>query len=930
MGKRHSPKTSQRRNLTKRCTTTALAALVATALSSHFVFATAARERSNEVALSSQGRVGAWFLAGPFANTSQLSPAYIPGQGAVEGVNWRSLVQSSGVFDTGVGVLSAGKSQSVLVGNSFRLETAFDGWLLVGIDGAFRLAIDGKWIYRRTVAHRRGRSVEPIALTLSPGLHHVLFAIERNDNRSLFSVELRRRDDFSVPDNVFVAVPSDASSKWVLSKLVDVSLTLDPETTPLALSVVLNPPAGAPRISVPVSIDLVASRNKTKIHWDAGTWDLSRFPVSPFTVRIGPVDRFALGEHSEVVIRVGDATFSRQFSLSSPVQIALEAAIDNLRSSFTSISSASRYSAERASLQYHLAATVEAVFRNDSRALSQSTTQLAFFTETVASNRSPFVGPGWVQAALRSRYDGNPQAVFVHVPSSQNAPSAPKQPLVLALHGYNGNPRRILEAFLDDNGPNAKVPGFVVAPEAHGNAFYRGAAEQAVYDALDWATATYAIDPTRVTITGVSMGGTGAAEIAFRASERFAAAAPLCGYQSFFVRRDTMRKPIRPWEKPLMQLFSPANWAESGNDVPLYVAQGTLDLPLENSRVLTNRYRELGFHLEEDWPKLGHAVWKKTYFHAGLFPWLTKWQKDLDPKYVSLTTGLRRLGKKFWLQITDFESSPELAHADARISPDNRVILHTRSVTGICLHETSHLDPTRAVHVTIDEQPLEVHLDTTRCFEKLDGSWASFTGSNHARRKQPYVEGPWSDLLAEPLIVVYGTNNPKTVELNRFVATRLFEPQPGVNLHIPVVSDRQYSSLLQSYRRAVYVGRPDDHLQFHEIADRLPIRVLSQGIAIGSSFFGEPDVGTAFVYPDLERWDRLLGFVTGNGPEGLLRVLSLPQLVPDFVVFDHGLDAATGEPILGPSAFVRAAGFFRSDWSLPSNIGDSLSPPRSR
>jgi predicted esterase len=518
---------------------------------------------------------------------------------------------------------------------------------------------------------------------------------------------------------------------------------------------------------------------------------------------------------------------------------------------------------------------------------------------------------------------------MVHVPANYDGKGAEKYPLVVALHGYNGSPRRILEAFLDEREPKAKVPGFVIAPDAHGNAFYRGPGEHAVYDALDWAEITFPIDRQRTSITGVSMGGTGAAEIAFRRSERFSAAAPLCGYQSFLVRRDTANKPLRNWEKHLIHLYSPASWAASGSDLPLFVAHGTKDLPLENSRVLTNRYRELGFHLEQDWPNLGHSVWTKTYRNAGLFPWLSKWQKDTDPDFVSLTTGQLRHARKFWLEITAFEHRSELPHVDARAESKQRVTLHSQAVTGLCLHQTSHLDETGPLSVSLDDQNLEVPAGQPRCFEKK-GAWMLAPREIHVGNKRAGVEGPWSDLLGLPLVVVYGSQNPNTVLLNRYVADHLFAPPYGVTLNIPVVSDVKYARGHFPQRRVVYVGRAEDHLQLSAIKNQLPLQTMAEGLVVGNTVFKEPDVGAAFVYRDPERRDGLLGVVTGNGPEGLLRVLSLPQLVPDFVVFDHGLDAAAGEPILGPSAYVRAAGFFENDWSLPSDITDSYASERPR
>ena len=63
---------------------------------------------------------------------------------------------------------------------------------------------------------------------------------------------------------------------------------------------------------------------------------------------------------------------------------------------------------------------------------------------------------------------------------------------------------------------------------------------------VDWAMAHYPIDESRVTITGPSMGGIGTAACALHHPDRFAAAEPLCGYHSYFVRGDIGGARMRP------------------------------------------------------------------------------------------------------------------------------------------------------------------------------------------------------------------------------------------------------------------------------------------------------------------------------------------------------------------------------------------------
>jgi hypothetical protein len=61
--------------------------------------------------------------------------------------------------------------------------------------------------------------------------------------------------------------------------------------------------------------------------------------------------------------------------------------------------------------------------------------------------------------------------------------------------------------------------------------------------------------------------------------------------------------------------------------------------------------------------------------------------------------------------------------------------------------------------------------------------------------------------------------------------------------------------------------------------------------------------------------------VTAPSPAGIWRALSLPRLLPDFVIYDDQVRPAAGEQLLR-SAKVLAAGFFDSDWQLPADLSD--------
>jgi pimeloyl-ACP methyl ester carboxylesterase len=498
--------------------------------------------------------------------------------------------------------------------------------------------------------------------------------------------------------------------------------------------------------------------------------------------------------------------------------------------------------------------------------------------------------------------------------------------LVIVLHGYNGTARRILDAFLDGTSEDTqpKVDGFVLAPAAHGNAFYRGPGERDVLEILDWALQALEVDKSRVTITGASMGGTGTAEVAFHYPDRFAALAPLCGYHSYFVRRDTALQPLRQWERKLMHRFSPASSAEAGRYLPMYLAQGLKDKPLENSKVLTSRYKELGYKLVEDWPDLGHAVWKRTWAKAGLYPWLSEKQRVEDPNRVTLVATALRHAKSHWLSVTELDPQAETSRIDAEFKPGNELAVSTKGVEGFVIGTTARFDRTRTLSITVDGTALSVPGQPPVRLYRERGVWRPGEPKASAMRKAIHVEGPWSDLWNERLAFVYGSQNPATIGTNASVAKALAAPVGGVDWQYPVLSDREFDSAQYSDRVPILIGNPADNYWLGKWAKQLPLVVENDSIVLGTHRYTGDKLGAVFVYPNPEHPSSMIGVITAPTAEGLWQVTQLPILLPDFTVYDARISPSAGQTVLGRAGKVLAAGYFNADWSLPTRVNDPL------
>jgi len=69
--------------------------------------------------------------------------------------------------------------------------------------------------------------------------------------------------------------------------------------------------------------------------------------------------------------------------------------------------------------------------------------------------------------------------------------------------------------------------------------------------------------------------------------------------------------------------------------------------------------------------------------------------------------------------------------------------------------------------------------------------------------------------------------------------------------------------------------------------------------------------------------------LTGNDLWGVMRARYLPELLPDYLIYDAGIEVRTGGKVLGTRT-VRAGGFFGPDWDAPRGQLTAQVGPRRR
>lgn len=911
---------------------------------------------------SPDGYIGTWLVSGPFERTqlpdeARLAPSLGP--------HWKLVSARDGHPVNLVSALDARANDRVAYAAGV-LHLAQGGRhdLLVGADDGVTVIVDGQRVFSHDLPRPQRDDDDLVPLDLSAGDHTLVLALHQR--AGAWSFRARLLDATLEPPRdaawVLPGVTAD-DARTAAGRLSSVSLDRGVLADGYRPSLTVRFPEGAPR-DVPLDVRARLVRAPTARgepehapsapdapeHASAGEplWDVAAGAVAQDDRSVGALTvelPFVRGDEVEdgdwtVHVEVAGRTIDLPFHPRHEVRQAIARADAALGSPGTVPPNTDLDSVRF--LRDRLAGYV-ARGDGDVEAQLADAHELDGLAAALEDDKDPWEGrTGTMRRAYRSRADDHLTEVAVYVPPDFDP--ARRYPLIVALHGMNGQPMEMLMWLFGHDDPERDgyweerhplpprdlepLEAIVVAPDGHFNTMYRDVGEEDVMQALDWVEAHYPIDASRVTITGPSMGGIGTAACALHHPDRFAAAEPLCGYHSYFVRGDIGNARLRPWERFIAEQRSNVFWAENGLYIPMYVVHGTRDLPEENSGVLIDRYNELHYSMKDEHPDLGHNVWQTTYEDLKGAKWLLESRRPMHPRSLRFKTPRTRWGDDAWLHVRELASSDAWGEVTARIDPDNGIHASTRGIADLAFdRDVERIDDAAPVTLSVDQtklvfqagEPLEVHRD--------GDAWKAGPAVHADRYKHGTVTGPIRDVYHEPILFVWGDSDPHQARANEETARAWARVRWGVHVEYPVMSDTEFLASgepIANDKALFLVGNAKSNLLVRELEPSFPIRIDGDDVVLGARHVGAQDgqpadrsqLGVAFVYPNPRRPDRYVVVVEGVGPLGTWRSGSLPDMLPDYVVYDEGVERARGMLMLGP-ADVRAAGMFENDWSLP-------------
>jgi predicted esterase len=963
----------------------AIAPLVALVLLSLSIGLASRPARAGEVTMlpSAEGNLGAWLALGPLYADAKTPGAHtldatlldedesslagqlgrslaVPtgdaGTRAGLSASWRIVSSGSGLIDVAAELSPKKPETYAYLYGTLHLAQALRGLLLVGASDGVRVWIDQKKVWSNEATRIEHDDEDIIRVDLAAGDHPILIKLHHREG--YWAVRARIVDmSFAPPRGASLRLPgtTEADARALGPKMADVDVEHGLSATGFQPSVSVAFPGGMPRgtdRSVRVSSTARTAGKATALFSvDAGQIPLGASGPTRFKVRLPPISQRELRElESEgdlaIEVQVAGRSFENEVPFRSYLFRAVAAADRGLElidagDGFLGDAAVARATLEH--LRERFVRYLDAGSDIDREALAKDAQEIVDVETDLRARRDPLRSHAKLRRfAYRSPLDGELSPFGVYVPESyvRATNGGKRYPLVVALHGLNGKPLSMLAWFFgrDDESHDSEwedrhlpdvdaVEGFVVAPNAYGNAMYREAGEVDVMSVLDWATQFFPIDKDRITITGVSMGGTGTASIAFHYPDSFAAAEPLCGYHSYFVRKDFLRPGLKFWEKALAEQRSNSLWAENGLYLPLYVWHGKRDWPEKNSGVLIERYEALGYAIQHEHPDVGHDVWKRAYDGAAGFQWLAQKTRPEHKPRIVFKTDSPRYHDDAWVHLDEISTDLEFATIEAQVVEPTLIDVATRRVESLSLDRDPAL-------VTVSE-PTRVRLDgTTLVFApgepirayRDENRWKPGKREASGTLKRAGLSGPVRDVFHEPLLFVYGTQDPAQTRANRDTARAWGRVRWGVDTRYPIIADTELTDALAEAHSLVLVGNATSNRIVRALEPKLPFRVTSRGVSANvngqrkRTWFGS-DLGVAFVYPNPEHPARYVLVLEGTNALGTFRSMALPDLLPDFAVYDERVAPARGQLSLGDAALL-GAGLFRRDWSFrPADLG---------
>lgn len=500
------------------------------------------------------------------------------------------------------------------------------------------------------------------------------------------------------------------------------------------------------------------------------------------------------------------------------------------------------------------------------------------------------------------------QPYHLYIPPGYDA--SKKWPLIVFLHGYVPY-TSVLEPWIPMP-EHCEVAGkhgcLLLVPYGRRNTDFQGVGETDVLATIRQVQQVFSIDPDRLYLSGVSMGGMGAWNIALRHPGLFAAVTPMCGQTDMFRWWGWPREEAPPWKRWLVEWDNALDQLPNVRNQNFFVQHGEMDnlIPVEQTKLMVEGAEKQGTPIKFlQHPGQSHFIYFNLESYENAWSWEKQFTLERSPKRVDLKVYSLEYNRAFWLTVDELGQWGTPGLVTAEVKPEEKTLtLATENITAVTIDARTAKLPEgckfvwngREIAVEAAAEGL-VKLRLT----------AAVTAPLQKRRG---LCGPCEEVFDTRFVLVQGTtgDDAAKAELARRVGVWRDEWDKFADGPPPAKLDSDVTAEDIQQCNLVLFGTPQTNAILAKIADKLPIKIGDHKYEVGGKTYEGPDVGLVMCYPNPLNPARYVLIYAGERHGEKLSINHKHDLLPDFVVFTtkgFGRDDTND---------ALCAGFFGTDW----------------
>ncbi len=546
--------------------------------------------------------------------------------------------------------------------------------------------------------------------------------------------------------------------------------------------------------------------------------------------------------------------------------------------------------------------------------------------ERIRADEPLFAAPGALsELAYIADNDGSAQPYYLYLPNDYSPDRT--WPLIVFLHGYVPSisvldPWVLGDEVLEVAGQNGCM---LLIPYGRRNTDFQGVGEVDVLQSMELVKELYPVDPDRIYISGVSMGGMGAWNMFLRHPGLYAAATPMCGHTDMFrwwtgLQPWPPREQVPGFKRWLVEWDNPLDLVLNLRSQHAFVQHGEHDhlIPAAQSRLLVEAAAELGIVVKHhEFEGSSHYIYWDLPCFVNAWSWTKDFTLKPSPPRIDYKTYSLEYDTAFWLTIEDFEQWGKPATVSAQVTEAGGVLsITTENVRLLQVDaETAPLNRRGPIRVVVNGCKRALPADVGGAVDipispetPAEGRWPP--------RKRKGLCGPIEEVFDTPFILVQGTmgSREQDAELAEAVKRWAEEWEAFADGWPRITTDVELSAQDVQRYSLVLFGTPGTNKWVARIAPRLPIRIGDHIYQVGERRYQGESLGLAVCYPNPLAADRYVLILAGEPWGERCAINHKFDLLPDFIIYTTESFAYDG------CNDYLCAGFFDMKWELDPQL----------